>query len=330
MSLNRSALAALASLGLLVLAGCHKGPDTDQPPAKDEAPKEGAAAHSGQDITLTAEQVTKLGVATQPASVADYTAEIAGFGLIVPHDVIATAVAELATAQAAQEQSRAAAARAQRLAGTPGAMSADALESTTRQVATDTAALALAERRLSAVIGAGAVAPSGSTLQDLASGKLKLLHATFPLGALPGAAPASLRAAHLDAADSGASRTSQWTAHPVWSAPADATVPGRSVFALLNAADAAEGERLLVWAPGVGPPQRGVVVPAAALVISEGRYWCYVEQIPGVFQRREVATDKPAADGYVVTQGIAAGEKLVTAAAALLLARELNPSTEAD
>ena len=59
------------------------------------------------------------------------------------------------TAQAAADQSRAAAARAQRLAGTPGAMAADAVESATRQVASDTAALALAQRRLSTVIGEG-------------------------------------------------------------------------------------------------------------------------------------------------------------------------------
>jgi hypothetical protein len=35
-------------------------------------------------------------------------------------------------------------------------------------------------------------------------------------------------------------------------------------------------------------------------------------------------------DGYFVTEGIAAGDKVVTAAAGLLLARETNPSSEAD
>ncbi len=328
--LAATALAVVASLGLLALPGCHKGNDGAEPSAKEEAAKESPAAPAGEGVTLTAEQVTKLGIATEAAKTADYTAEIVGYGVVVPHDAIAAAVAELTTAQAAQEQSRAAAARAQRLAGTPGAMSADAVETAARQVATDSAALVLAERRLSSVIGAGPLASTGAALRDLASGKAKLLRASFPLGALQGATPASLRAAHLETNSAGASQSPGWRLHPVWNAPADATLPGRSFFAVLNGSDAGEGERLLVWAPGTGPAQRGVIIPAAALVISDGKYWCYVEQKPGTYLRREVATDRPVGDGYVVTQGIAAGDKLVTAAAGLLLAREMNPSTEAD
>ena len=254
--LAATALAVVASLGLLALPGCHKGTEAAAP-AKDEAAKEGSAAPAGEGVTLPAEQVTKLGIATEPAKTADYTAEIVGYGVVVPHDAIAAAVAELTTAQAAQEQSRAAAARAQRLAGTPGAMSADAVETAARQVATDSAAVVLAERRLSSVIGAGPLASAGAALQDLASGKAKLLRASFPLGALQGTTPASLRAAHLETNSSGASQSPGWRLHPVWNAPADASLPGRSFFAVLNGSDAGEGERLLVWAPGTGPAQRG-------------------------------------------------------------------------
>jgi hypothetical protein len=300
----RKASALLALLGYVVLA---------------------AAAPAGEGVTLTAEQVQKAGLATTPARAAHYAPEAAGYGLVTAHDLVAVAVAELTTAQAAAGQSRAAAARAQRLAGTPGALSADAVEVTTRQVAADTAALMLAQRRLSAVIGAGP--PGGmrgsALLQDLASGKIKLLRATFALGARLLATPASLRVTRLDAATG-------WSVRPVWSAPADPNLPGRSFFALLRDSDVGEGERLLVWAPGSGPPQQGVTLPAAAVVISDGRYWCYVEARPGVYVRREVATDRPLGDDYFVTQGIAAGDKVVTAGAGLLLARELNPSTEAD
>jgi hypothetical protein len=152
---------------------------------------------------------------------------------------------------------------------------------------------------------------------------VKLLRATFPLGAqLPGT-PASVRVARLDAATG-------WTVHQVWSAPADANLPGRSFFALLKGADVGEGERLLVFAPAAGPAQQGVTVPAASLVISDGRYWCYVERKPGDYARREVTLDRPLGADYFVTQGIAAGDRVVTAGAGLLLAREMNPSTEAD
>jgi hypothetical protein len=312
------ALIGVLGCGLLGLAACQR----TAPAADAKAPAAEAAA---EGVALTAEQVTKAGIATAPVQAADYVPETSGYGVVVAHDTLAVAVAELTTAQAAAAQSRAAAARAQRLAGTPGALSADTVESATRQGAADAAALALAEHRLSSVIGGGLPAglESGSALQDLASGKVKLLRATFPLGAqLPGT-PASLRAARLDAATG-------WTLHPVWSAPADANLPGRSFFALLKDADVGEGERLLVWAPGAGPAQHGVTVPAAALVISDGKYWCYVEQKPGAYVRREVTMDRPLGADYFVTQGIAAGDQVVTAGAGLLLAREMNPSTEAD
>jgi hypothetical protein len=284
-----------------------------------------AAAPADEGVTLTAEQVRKADIATAPARVADYAPETAGYAVVMAHDLVAVAVAELTTAQAAAGQSRAAAARAQHLAGTPGALSADAVEGATRQLAADTAALTLAQRRLSAVIGAGPSGgrESGAVLQDLAGGRVKLLRATFPLGARLPATPASLRVTRLDAATG-------WAVHPVWSAPADPNLPGRSFFALLRDSDVGEGERLLVWAPGTGPTQQGVTVPAASVVISEGRYWCYVEARPGVYVRREVSTDRPLGGAYFVTQGLAAGDKVVTTGAGLLLARELNPSTEAD
>lgn len=356
-ALTAGVVAVVICLGSLGLAGCHRAPvvgeagiGSPRAEAKEKeasnggatkenattgtAAKETATKEDGDGVTLTSEEVEKLGVVTEPAKASDYVAEILGYGVVVPHDAIATAVAELATTRAAQEQSRAVAARAQRLTGTPGAMSADVVEIAARQVATDAAALALAEHRLSSVLGVGppgGALAGGATLQDLASGKIKLVRATFALGALQGAPPASLRSARLDAAATGGAPGSRgWTLRTVWNAPADANLPGRSFFALLQDGDVSEGERLLVWAPGRGPAVRGVTIPAATLVISGGRYWCYVEQKPGVYARREVATDRPVGEAFVVTQNIAAGDKVVTAAAALLLSREMNPSIEAD
>jgi hypothetical protein len=329
--LIRLVLATVLGIAMFGIAGCHRTPAVTD--AKDAEASQPGAKESGEGVSLTAEQVKKMGITTQSAKSMDYRDEIAGYGVIIPHDTIATAVAELSSAQAAQEQSRAAAARAQRLAGTPGAMSADAMETAARQIATDTGAAVLAQRRLSSVVGSGLPAglAAGSQLQELASGDVKLLRVTFPLGALQGATPAALRAARLDGAAPGAPPVSQgWALHPLWNAPADPTLPGRSFFAVLKGSDASEGERLLVWAPGTSPALRGVLVPAAALVISDGKYWCYVEQKPRVYVRREIATDRPLDAGYFVTQGIAAGDQVVTAAAGLLLAREMNPSTEAD
>jgi hypothetical protein len=331
------AMAAALYLGILGLTGCHRAPPGENAKAGDAPqrfPKEEKQKENAEGVTLTADQAKSVGVATEPAKPFRYSAETSGFGIVIPHDAIATAVAELITAQAAARQSHAALERSQRLKGTPGAMSADAVESAARQAETDGAALALAEQRLTTIIGAGppgGLAKNGSMLHEMASGKIKLLRATFPLGALQGSMPATLRAAHLDALSPTAPHPAQdWRLNSVWAAPADATLPGRSFFAPLKNTDAGEGERLLVWASAAGPSQQGVVVPAASLVISDGKYWCYVETKSYVYVMRQINTDRPVADGYFVTEGIAAGDKVVTTAAGLLLARETNPNTAAD
>jgi len=333
-------LVAMTCATFLGLGGCHQAPAVDEanpgdakgahaPMIKGDEPKAEA-----EGVSLPLEQVAKLGIVTEPAKAADYTAETAGYGVVVPHDTVAAAVAELTTAELTEKQTRAALARAQSLKGTPGALSAEVEETASRQSAADTAAEILAAQRLSAVIGqspAWKAADNKPMLQDLAGGKIKLLRATFPLGTIHGQAPKTLRSAHLDAIQSASPQAALGTKlTSIWDAPADVSVPGRSFFALLKGGDYAEGERLLVWAPGAGPAQAGVLIPAAAVVISNGKYWCYVEKHPGNYLRVAVNTDRPLAGGYVVTEGVELGDKVVTAAAGLLLARETNSDADAD
>jgi hypothetical protein len=227
--------------------------------------------------------------------------------------------------------SQAALARIARLDGTPGAQSAEARESATRQSAVDTAALRLAEAKSSALFGQRppwAGQNDNKMLTDLAEGHAKLLRVTFPLGVVNGAAPNNLRTSRLDAATVG----ERWTARPVWDAPFDSSIPGRSFFAVLQRTDVGEGERVLVWAAGDNAErtESGILVPPTALVVIDGKYWCFVEREPGVFSRSALDISKPMADGYFVKDSIKPGDLIVTLGQGLLLARQTNPSTEAE
>jgi hypothetical protein len=73
-----------------------------------------------------------------------------------------------------------------------------------------------------------------------------------------------------------------------------------------------------------------VVVPTAATVMSEGKYWCYVEKKPGTYVRTEVDTGIPTSDGYFVTDGVDPGDKIVVTAAGQLLAKESASGAESD
>jgi hypothetical protein len=322
----------VAAAGCILLCGCHKaGLSTTEGPstAETNAAAAGSQPEPAKDgVALTPDQVEKLGIVTQPAQSIDYSNEAAGYGIVVNHELIAQAAAELATAQATAQLSRSALLRAQKLAGTPGAVSADVEETAAQKAAVDAAALTLTTQRLSSTLGMSPPwksAEHAGILQDLAGGKIKLVRVTFPWGELSGGIPASLRATHI-----GASMPhTGWKMNVIWDAPADPSVPGRSFFALLKGSDAGEGERLQVWAP-IGASVAGVAIPSAAAVMSEGKYWCYLEKKPGLFIRTEIDTNKPMADGYFVNRGIGVGDKIVTSAAGQLLAKETGSAAEPD
>ncbi|HEX3913977.1 MAG TPA: hypothetical protein VHW71_10750 [Steroidobacteraceae bacterium] len=312
-----------------LLSACHKSPAGNAPaPAQKNSSAAPSAADADAGVRLTPAQIEKIGLETEAAESVDYAPEAAGYGSVIPHESIAQAAAELATAQAAESQSRSALARTRRLAGTAGAMSADVGEANVRQLAVDTAALNLAQQKLTATFGANPPWSGGRNprlLQALADGSTQLLRVTFPLGSLHGETPRTLSVSRLGASTG----DKRLTMSMVWAAPADANVPGRSFFALLRAGEFGEGERVIARTP-IGAAQPGVRIPAAAALISEGKYWCYVETMPGNFVRTEIDTGRPVENGYVVISGVKAGDKVVTQAAAQLLAQESNAGQDAD
>jgi hypothetical protein len=309
----------------LSIAGCQRAPPAAEAPAAEAKDK---AAPEAEGVTLKPEEVEKAGIKTTTLAASSHAPESTGYALVATRETIAQAVADLTSAAAVERQSRSALTRARSLAGTPGAMPIEAQETAERQAAVDHAAFVLAERKLSATYGQNAPWRenyNSPLLSSLARGETKLARVTFPLGALGSAVPTKLRLTHIGEAQGAKSIDTL----AVWSAPADATIPGRSFFATLKGGDASEGERLIAHA-AVGAAENGVVVPYSAAVISGGKYWCYVEEKPGLFVRTEIDPNMPTDEGYFVTAGIEPGAQVVTISAGQLLARETNPSSAAD
>jgi hypothetical protein len=325
-------LCALFS-ALMTIQGCHQSNPPEDAAVLANSPRDAATAtpektQVAEPLVLTREQVTRIGLQTEPIKATQFADEIAGFGLVTVHEAIAQAMAEWVSAKAVEKQSQAALARTQKLSGTAGAMSADTEEAAARQAAVDAAAATLARQHLSGVLGQKLpwdAEAHPEILKSLASGDAQLLRVTFPLGSLPGNMPVSLRVARLGTPAGGKS----WKISSVWAAPADSAVPGRSFFGLLHGQDLAEGERLVVFAP-LGAPLAGVLVPQEAVLLSDGKYWCYIEQQSGSFQKREVDIGRPFEAGYFLTEGFKPGEKVVTQGAAHLLAQQSNNGTEPD
>jgi len=316
-------------VGLLSLAGCAKSaPDAAVTAAAAQSSVVPQQDGSDRQVKLSAEDAGKMGIVVVHATAAQFLLEIQGYAIVVNHDAIAQAVADVGTAEAVSKQSHAALTRMEHLAGTAGAETAEAHEAAQRQASADEIAAALAQRKLSSLLGQHspwAAQDNQALLQQVASGHTKIVRVTFALGTLK-LTPHSLRLSRLDAPTA----QEQWYSHTIWNAPADASMPGRSFFALLPDVSVEEGERLNAWAPGEDETAAsGAWVPGSAAVAEGGRYWCYVQRQQGTFARTPLDIRHPLRDGYFVSD-LKPGDAIVTGGAGLLLARELNPDTEAD
>jgi hypothetical protein len=306
----------MAMAALLLLSACGK--DADE---KSEA-KDKDADTPG--VTLKAEEIQSLGLTVQPAAAAQYQGQVGGYGVVTALDAIAQADSEFLTAQATAAQSEAAAARARSLAtGEEAAISREQLEVAQSKAAADQAALGLARRKSDAAFGLNSPfrdpQARARVMREFASGAAVLVRVTFP--ATGGEAPKRLVITRMGA------DTKSWTSTTIWDAPADPTVPGRSFYAIVHGSDLAQNERVTAAIPS-GAPQAGTKIPAHAVVFGESEAWIYVQTAARTFLRTKVTTDRPMGDGYFVTN-IKPGDKIVVDGAGLLLAHEVNPSTEA-
>lgn len=89
------------------------------------------------------------------------------------------------------------------------------------------------------------------------------------------------------------------------------------------------GINLSVFLP-TGSLQSGVIIPASAVVWSQGNAWCYVETSSGKFVRTLVDTSVPVAGGWFVSKGLEPGVHVVTSGAQTLLSEEFRSQIQAD
>jgi hypothetical protein len=76
-----------------------------------------------------------------------------------------------------------------------------------------------------------------------------------------------------------------------------------------------------------GPERSGVVIPASAVIWSQGEAWAYKEIATGRFQRLAVKINEPVANGWFVTTTFFPGDRVVTRAAEELFSAEAQPAS---
>ncbi|HTW35966.1 MAG TPA: hypothetical protein VMD53_15205 [Rhizomicrobium sp.] len=285
----------------------------------------GHAADAASKIhvfSLSQDETARLGIETVPARRATFTPQVRGYGMVISLAAIAQADFDYRTAEAAVTESRLVLQRAERLFKEQ-ALSQQVVDTARHRATADMAQMVLADRREAALFGQNAPwrgPPRNEALIDnLASGKSTLIQATFPLGIAFASPPRLFSVARLDPQPGQTS----WSSQTIWEGPADPAIPGRNFFAFVDHSDLALGEHVLVYAP-VGAPVSGVKIPMDAVVLSEGKPWCYVEVSGQHFSRVPIDLRLELPDGYFVPQGIAPDQPVVVKGTGLLLAREFG------
>ncbi len=108
--------------------------------------------------------------------------------------------------------------------------------------------------------------------------------------------------------------------------PAPQVEPGTAGFAYFYRCDSTAwpvGARIQARLPLAGEGRRGVRVPAGALVWQGGKPWVYVQRDADRFQRHDASGAEAIGDDWFVPE-VAAGVRIVTAGAQILLSEEMR------
>jgi hypothetical protein len=322
-------VAGLAILfAILGMAGCEREPAQSAPESKAAV---GTAEYPG--VELDEESMQRLGVEIVAITTSRSLAVTSGTAIVLDSAALTATLADIDAARAEATATQANYQRLQLLYADDGNASRQAVETAQTQWMAVRTRLVSIEARTRSEWGAPFVSAQGSRpawLADLAAGRAALLRAEF-VGALP------TDAARLDYsllgndAEAAAAQTLAYVgrSHAQMLATGGASVLLRAKGAVGSESVLRPGERLAVIASSHAGSQRALV-PAAAVFVDGGQFWCYVQRAAGRFDRVALTATTRVAEGYPVAEGINAGDKVVVRGAPLLLSLERGAGRVAD
>jgi hypothetical protein len=275
----------------------------------------GVAAAEGEPgrVTLAPEVVAAAGIATVRVERVTATPDVEAFGRVLDPLPLVEALHARAAARSAAAAAAAEYERVERLHRQDQNASTRDVE--TARVALDRARMDLADASARAALAWGSGLDAADALaDDLVSGRAAIARIDLPAGEHVVSPPVTVNLAPITHPDQLVS------ARVLGPAPTtDPQLQGDAYLALVAEGRPAVGTALRAAVPRQAEPLTGVGVPRAAILWSEGHAIVYVEASPGVFERRAVTLVAPLAGGSLVSDGVAAGDRVVTSGAAQLL-----------
>jgi hypothetical protein len=299
-------------LALWLAAGCGPAPEAAAPEAEttDDA------------VTLDAEQAAQLGTAR--AEAAEAPSEIAALGRVLDPLPLLQAWGALTTARRGAEIAGRELSRVRALAQNAENASARELDAASLAASQADAVLAQARAQAGSVWGSADPASLEPWTAALARGSAAIARIELPTGS----APPKLRAVHVVAPGIGMAEREAQLLGPAGAL--DPTLQGPAFLVALSPDPPPAGAALSARLELEGAPQRGVYLPASALVWHEGVPLAFVAGEAGRFERRALTLSRPWREGFLVSAGVTAGERVVTRGAQQLLGSLLLGGAEAE
>lgn len=303
------------------------------PPTPAEAKGGRADIVNGETVvTVPADMQRASGILVGPLAPVQVRPEVLAYASVIDPQPLFDVGTRLAAARAERDAARTQAgvsatqaARMQTLFQDDRNASQKNLEDARAAAQADQAKLAASEATLAGLeasarqqfgetLARAAATPGAGPWRQLVAGRAAVLRVVFPS---MDAAPDRLV---IDAPAGG-----QLTGQKLSAAPqVDPMLQGAAWFYLVAAALPA-GTRTVAHAVSGQQGTAGVLVPDTAILWYGDTRWAYVKTTGERFTRRLVQAVAPAAGGVLVSDGLHAGEQVVTRGAALLLSEEQRP-----
>jgi len=292
---------------------------------KPEEKKEESIVQHGTNgevfLKLNKEAQEHSGIKVAALEAVETKPEIKAYGRVLDPSILATQFVDIGTAQAALAASRKEHERLKALNAQNQNVSARSLEAAEAIVKRDEIALDAARAKLKLTWGETIASSKdlAGFVDSLVSLRAALVRIDVPLGESINVLPSGGRIGPVNA------ETNLVDAKVLGIATsADLQSQGQGFLFLVEGARFLPGASVIGYVQIPGESRKGVLLPASAIVRYEGEAFVYVQESDEKFVREEVKLDTPLKNGWLVADGLKAGEKVVVSAAQQLLSEELK------
>lgn len=309
----RGPLLVAVAVALVIATGC------DAPESEAVAPEPEA---TDEIVTLDPVHAAQLVTAVAEAEAAP--SEVAALGRVLDPVPLLQAWGGLSTARRAAAVAERELARVRTLAENAENASARDLEAASLAASQAEAALAEARAQASGVWGSADVVRLAPFAKGLAHGSVAIARIELPAGA---AAPKP-RSVRVSSPGLGIAEREAELLGPAGAM--DPTLQGPAFLVALRPDPPPPGAVLAARLELDAEPQTGVYLPESAVVWHAGVPLAFVTASPERFERRALSLARPWREGFLVSAGVAPGEKFVVAGAQQLLSSQLVGGSRAE